>query len=82
MTTKKMYKELLEIDPIMAKRIHPNNTRKIQRSLEIYYQTGIPQSHWNAKQAENRENLEKYFDACAFWVHCEKEVLLDRLKKR
>jgi tRNA dimethylallyltransferase len=35
---------LKEVDPVMAARWHPNETRKIRRSLEIYLQTGRPAS--------------------------------------
>src|SRR5436190_11089962 len=36
--------KLREVDPVMAARWHPNETRKIRRSLEIYLQTGRPAS--------------------------------------
>ncbi len=38
--TAELYKKLLEIDPQSAEKIHFNNTKKIVRALEIYYQTG------------------------------------------
>lgn len=37
---KYLYERLLELDPVEAKRIHPNNIKKIIRALEIYYLTG------------------------------------------
>lgn len=36
--------KLREVDPAMASRWHPNDTRRIYRSLEIYLQTGRPAS--------------------------------------
>ena len=30
-----LYKQLQEIDPIMAERLHPNDIRKIKRSLQV-----------------------------------------------
>ncbi|PGG97868.1 tRNA dimethylallyltransferase [Blastomyces parvus] len=36
--------KLREVDPVMASRWHPNDTRRIYRSLEIYLQTGRPAS--------------------------------------
>ncbi|KKZ66048.1 hypothetical protein EMCG_08219 [[Emmonsia] crescens] len=36
--------KLREVDPVMAGRWHPNDTRRIYRSLEIYLQTGRPAS--------------------------------------
>ncbi|EZG08355.1 tRNA dimethylallyltransferase [Trichophyton rubrum CBS 735.88] len=35
-----VYEKLKEVDPIMANRWHPNEKRKVRRSLEIYLQTG------------------------------------------
>lgn len=35
-----VYKKLQELDPETAQQIHPNNTRRVQRALEIYMITG------------------------------------------
>jgi tRNA dimethylallyltransferase len=35
-----MHQQLAEIDPITAARLHPNDTQRIQRALEIYKVTG------------------------------------------
>ena len=35
-----LYKELQKIDPDAAKKIHPNNTVKVIRALEVYYSNG------------------------------------------
>lgn len=35
-----LYKKLKEIDPELAKELHPNNSQRIQRALEIFYITG------------------------------------------
>jgi len=35
-----LYKTLQQIDELAANKIHPNNTRRIIRALEIYYTTG------------------------------------------
>ena len=35
-----LHAQLAEIDPVMAERLHPNDTRKIARSIEVYQQTG------------------------------------------
>lgn len=49
-----MLQKLREVDPAMAARWHPNDARKIRRSLEIYYQTGRRASDVYAAQAELR----------------------------
>lgn len=39
-----MHAALREVDPISAAAIHPNNTRRVLRALEIYRTTGRPKS--------------------------------------
>jgi len=41
-----LYAELQAVDPTTARRIHPNDARRVLRALEIYYQTGEPPSRW------------------------------------
>lgn len=67
----------------MATRLHINNKRKVLRSLEVFYQTGVPHSQHIERQARENLQTEKYFDACALWVHCtKKDVLAKRLADR
>lgn len=40
----KLYKKLKKIDPVRAKKIHPNDRFRIIRALEVYYLTGKPMS--------------------------------------
>jgi tRNA dimethylallyltransferase len=39
-----LYERLTEVDPDEAKKIHPNNIRRIIRALEIFYISGRPKS--------------------------------------
>lgn len=90
--TEVVLQKLREIDPAMADRWHPNETRKIRRSLEIYFQTGRPASEVYAEQkrvkqmtatedsAPGTEQLR--FPSMIFWAHAEKEALNARLEKR
>ncbi|MEA3442811.1 MAG: tRNA (adenosine(37)-N6)-dimethylallyltransferase MiaA [Chloroflexota bacterium] len=39
-----LYQELQIVDPLAASKIHPNNTRRIIRALEIYHMTKEPPS--------------------------------------
>ncbi|KAL8830428.1 MAG: hypothetical protein Q9191_001426 [Dirinaria sp. TL-2023a] len=60
-STEEMLEELRKVDPVMAARWHPKDTRKIRRSLEIYLSTGQKaseayQAQWQRRQeATNRE---------------------------
>ena len=43
-----LYKELQQIDPLAATKIHPGNVRRIIRALEIYHMTGqLPSQLWH-----------------------------------
>lgn len=87
-----MHAKLREVDPVMAERWHPNDSRKIRRSLEVYLQTGRPASKIYAEQKRWRETSiqgsgsDTYeplrFRTLIFWVHSDKEALLGRLDKR
>lgn len=91
--TEVLLEKLQEIDPVMADRWHPNDRRKIQRSLEIYLQTGRKASDIYAEQRlantiskpetpgeEAMSGLR--FPTLVFWVHAETEILRTRLDKR
>lgn len=90
--TEVVLQKLQEVDPVMADRWHPNETRKIRRSLEIYFQTGRPASEVYAEQkmakqktAEEGSSLgteQLRFPSMIFWVHAERETLNSRLEKR
>ncbi|KAI0139847.1 tRNA isopentenyltransferase [Xylariaceae sp. FL1272] len=77
--------KLREVDPVMASRWHPDDRRKIKRSLEIYLTTGRRASDIYAEQARAKEEAEKEkgsWDTLSFWVHTEENVLKERLEKR
>ena len=73
-----MLQKLRDVDPAMADRWHPHETRKIRRSLEIYLQTGKPASDIYSEQSAG----ELRFPSLIFWVHTEKETLNARLDAR
>ena len=52
--TEVLIAKLREVDPIMADRWHPNERRKIVRSLEIYLKTGKPASQLYSEQAKRK----------------------------
>jgi len=94
--TEVILERLREVDPVMADRWHPNDRRKIRRSLEIFLTAGKKASDIYAKQKENRMAT-KSFDlqdedipqpgvgggsTLLFWVHSESEALKKRLDAR
>jgi tRNA dimethylallyltransferase len=47
-----MHAQLAQVDPVSAKRIHPHDTQRIQRALEVYQLTQVPLSDlWNEPQS-------------------------------
>lgn len=42
--TEELFRELQQVDPSSARRIHPNNYSRIERALEVYLVTGSPMS--------------------------------------
>ncbi|KAK0638188.1 tRNA dimethylallyltransferase [Lasiodiplodia hormozganensis] len=85
--------QLREVDPVMADRWHPNDRRKIQRSLEIWLKTGKPASQLYEEQQSLRKQPAdgteegaatgtQRFPALLFWVHAANEPLRARLDAR
>lgn len=52
-----IYDELSRVDPVAAKRINPNDRKRIIRALEIFYGTGKPMSKFNK---DFRKETDKY----------------------
>ncbi|KAF8473530.1 IPP transferase-domain-containing protein [Kalaharituber pfeilii] len=88
-STTEIREKLKAVDPVMAARWHPNDRRKIKRSLEIYYLHNCkPASEIYRTQQERQRQLqqsresEEGFRNLIFWVHAEAEVLERRLRER
>ncbi|POR38232.1 tRNA dimethylallyltransferase, partial [Tolypocladium paradoxum] len=86
--TEVLLQELRKCDPVMADRWHPNDRRKIQRSLEIYLHTGKPASQFYAEQKERKAvavtdaGAGQPWEKLLFWVYSDRDVLRERLDKR
>ncbi len=73
-----MHKRLEEIDPESADAIHPNNTKRVIRALEIYETTGKTK-----KELEKVSKLRTSpYDFCLIGLNCERELLYERINKR
>ena len=49
------------VDPVSARLIHPNNTRRIIRALEFYEHTGEPFSEHNRRESEKKARYQTAF---------------------
>ncbi|KAI2643616.1 tRNA isopentenyltransferase [Xylaria nigripes] len=77
--------KLREVDPAMAERWHPDDRRKIRRSLEIYLTTGKRASDIYAEQREAKQDTDDARDpwsTLVFWTHSESDALRERLRQR
>lgn len=97
-STPTILEELKKVDPVMADRWHPNDRRKIQRSLEIYFQTGRKASEVYAEQRKPNglstqgaelttdpvleDGPAMRFSTLLLWVHAENDALKARLDSR
>lgn len=72
-----LYKKLQEIDPEQAKKIHPNNHRRIIRALEIYETTGKTMSEHHKEQ-----NHEPLYDYYLIGLTMERKLLYEKINAR
>ncbi|XP_065213375.1 tRNA dimethylallyltransferase [Planococcus citri] len=82
-----LYAELKLVDPEMLIKIHPNNRRKVIRTLQAYFSTGETLGQFQKKQHQLDGACEvsaplRYPDACLLWICCDQEVLTCRLTVR
>ena len=77
------YEKLKQVDPIGAARLHPNNTRRVRRYLEIYERTGEPASKLFKKQRKDaKEQGNLLYKCCIFLLEAEAGVLGQKLGAR
>lgn len=68
-----LYNMLLELDPVSAAKIHPNNIRYVARALEIILQTKKP------KENKKQKPIYRVFKMAIDWP---REILYERINKR
>ncbi|KAG5356277.1 tRNA dimethylallyltransferase [Yarrowia sp. B02] len=70
--------ELRKLDPQIAQKFHPNDTRRIRRMLEICFLTGEKPSEVFSQQ----NKTESRDCTLVFWLYSDQGVLNERLDKR
>ena len=65
-----IHEELAKIDPEMASQLHPNDVRKIKRSLELYNSYGMKHSELISAQKKQRLESRAKHDALILWLTC------------
>ncbi len=72
-----LIERLMEIDPVYAQNVHPNNRKRLVRALEIYEITDKPPSEHFADQSIEQSNK-----LCTILLSLEMEKLENRIRKR
>lgn len=69
---------LSEFDELSAKKLHPNNVKRVVRAIEFYKKTGVPIS----EHQEETKKKESRYNPIMFAVDWDREELYDRINKR
>jgi tRNA dimethylallyltransferase len=85
-----VHQKLSEVDPETAARLHPNDSQRLQRALEVYKVTGKPLSYWHQQQDSagnkpwSQENIAKFpYNVVSFAVcPAERATLHQRIADR
>ena len=73
-----MYERLKAIDKESAEAIHPNNTKRVIRALEIFETTGRTRT----EQEKMSKLLKSPYDFCLIGLNCDRELLYERINLR
>lgn len=74
-----MHARLLEIDPVTANKLHPADTGRVLRALEVYHLTGYTMSYQILKSRENPSPYEPFYIGL---TTRDRDVLYDRINRR
>ena len=72
-----VFDQLRSVDPESAKRIHPNNVRRVIRALEIFHCTGKTMS-----EQMNQQPTEMKYDTCIIGLTMDRDQLYQRIDQR
>jgi tRNA dimethylallyltransferase len=72
-----LHDKLKQVDPVSAERLHPNNTRRIIRALEILHVTGTTLSAQLAGQSKQSP-----YDLCIIGLTMDRALLYKRIEQR
>ncbi|MDD5669717.1 MAG: tRNA (adenosine(37)-N6)-dimethylallyltransferase MiaA [Candidatus Omnitrophica bacterium] len=73
-----LYHYLKRVDPEAAGKIHPHDTKRVIRALEVFETTGTPISVLQ----KQRKGLARFYDIRIFCLNMDREVLYRRINER
>lgn len=72
-----LHRRLLAVDPAAAAKLHPNDTLRLVRALEVYELTGVPIS-----ETQTAAEMEPRYDDLVIGLTMERDQLYDRIDQR
>ncbi len=72
-----LWTELQRHDPVSAEKLHPNDTQRLIRALEVFYSTGQPLSAFNSAPA-----LRSGYEYLVLGLQRERAELYERINRR
>ena len=72
-----VHRQLAQIDPVSAQRLHPNDFRRVSRALEVFHLTQRTMTDWH-------QQFDRPADPppAVAWLHWPREQLIDRINRR
>ena len=92
-----VYRALQAVDPDRAKKLHPNDRRKVIRSLQVFIQTGRAHSELIEEQLKSTQDVRpgqetpsgskvggplRFENTICLWIQAPNEILEDRIYRR
>ena len=74
-----LYEELSAVDPVAAAKIHPNNSKRLIRALEVYLSTGVPFSEWAVR---SRSVSSPYSPTIIGLTYADRHLLYEKIDAR
>ena len=76
-----LHGELQRVDPTSAARIHPNDTQRLLRGLEIFHATGLPWSEHLQRQRQAAPPPQ-FSRLLLLGLRCDRDLLVERISRR
>lgn len=74
-----LHNKLLEVDPISADKIHPNDLKRVIRALEVFYLTGVPISAAGSRSPGNK--IDRY-NLTYLGLEADRGYIYERINQR
>ncbi|HID20849.1 MAG TPA: tRNA (adenosine(37)-N6)-dimethylallyltransferase MiaA [Planctomycetaceae bacterium] len=73
-----LHRELSRVDPDSAARLHPHDTRRLIRALEVFHTTGVPLSRQQREEPRPESERPRH----VYWLRPPRPWLYERINRR